>query len=216
LLEINNSQIKNKHTKKMSGGIPHDRFHNLQDDYFDCVICQQVVINPKMCMTCSNVFCKSCILEWQKKSTKCPFKCNASGVMTMGDVPISIINLYEDLEVTCGREDCGEVLKLRDLMNHEMNCGVAKCFNFTKCGNNAPYTIKDKPVCSEACYIVQTLTQNTDISDEELHGMLENFVQKVKTYGDSSQGIMKLSWTSNADGLAVEESLVKNTSAPGG
>lgn len=200
----------------MSGGIPHDRFHNLQDDYFDCVICQQVVISPKMCTTCSNLFCKSCIAEWQKKSTRCPFKCNANGVMTMGDVPVSILNLYEDLEVTCSRENCGMVQKLRDLMSHEMNCGVAKCFNVANCGNNAPYTIKDKPVCSEACFIIQTLAEDPDIAPEQLLGMLQNFVEKVKTYGDSSQSLMKLSWTSNAAGLKVMDSVIKNTSEPGG
>jgi len=34
---------------KMSGGISKERFHNLDEDLFDCVICQQVVINPKIC-----------------------------------------------------------------------------------------------------------------------------------------------------------------------
>lgn len=167
----------------MSGGISKDRFYNLEDDHFDCVICQQVVINPKICVFCNNLFCKFCITEWKKKKPFCPFKCNKSSEMQIGDIPASIKNLYESLRVKCSREDCDEVVSLKELVKHEMNCGIAKCFNHTNCGNTAPYTIMDKPVCSEACYIIEILAENMndgiEISDKELLEHLEKFCEKI-------------------------------------
>lgn len=166
----------------MSGGISKDRFHNLEDDYFDCVICQQVVINPKICVFCNNLFCKFCITEWKKKKPFCPFKCNTSSEMEIGDIPASIKNLYQSLSVKCSREDCKEVVSLQELVKHEMNCGIAKCFNYAKCGNIAPYTIMDKSVCSEACYIINILAENDyQLSDAELLDHLEKFIEKVHT-----------------------------------
>lgn len=188
----------------MSGGIPRERFFNLEDDYFDCVICQQVVMNPKMCSTCNNVFCKSCINEWQKKKPNCPFKCNNNGTIVICDLNPSIMNLYNDQDVKCSRNQCSEVVKLKELMTHEMNCGISKCFNFKKCGNNAPFTIMDKPVCSEACYIVQILTENPWIEDKELQSHLEKFVEKVKSNTDSTISI-QLNWNSTANDLEITE-----------
>lgn len=188
----------------MSGGVPKERFFNLEDDYFDCVICQQVVINPKMCGLCNNVFCKSCINEWQKKKPNCPFKCNSNGPVQIGDLPASIMNLYNDLDVKCSRDECDEVVKLKDLMTHEMNCGISKCFNNEKCGNTAPFTIKDKPVCSETCYIIQVLTENPYQPEKELLSHLEKFVEKVKTNTDQTVSL-KLSWMTTAQSLTITD-----------
>lgn len=190
----------------MSGGITKDRFHNLTDDCFDCVICQQVVINPKICAYCNNIFCNTCINEWIKKKPNCPFKCNNSAPIKVTEIPASIKNLYDDLLVVCSREDCNEVVKLKDLMHHEMNCGISKCFNFDKCGNSAPYTINDRPVCSQSCYIVQMLVENPDIPNEDLLKELEKFVEKVNSNKDSQLEPMKLSLVSSASDMVITNS----------
>jgi len=200
----------------MSGGITKDRFVNLDNERFDCVICQQVVINPKICRTCHNLFCKACIMEWQKKKPNCPFKCNNNAQIQIGDLPVSVKNLYDDLEVQCGRNECNAIIKLKDLMSHEMNCGISKCFNFEKCGNTAPYTINDMPVCSEACYIVQILKERSDISDNELLNHLEKFVEKVNSNGDAHLEQIKLSWVSNSQDIKVNDGSEVSNNLEGG
>jgi len=102
-------------------------------------------------------------------------------------------------------------------MQHEMNCGISKCFNYDKCKNTAPYTIMDKPVCSEACYIVQILAENPYIEDKDLLAHLEKFVQKVNTNGDAHFEQIKLSWTSTAADIQITDgSTVSNNHEQGG
>lgn len=49
-------------------GYPKERFPNLQGEIFDCLICLEVVNNPKECLTCGNLFCNNCIEDWMKKN----------------------------------------------------------------------------------------------------------------------------------------------------
>ena len=32
-----------------------------------CPLCENILINPIMCMSCQNVYCKKCIEAWNKK-----------------------------------------------------------------------------------------------------------------------------------------------------
>ena len=84
-----------------------------------------------------------------------------------------------------------------------MTCGVNRCFNFAKCGNTATYTIMDKPVCSEACYIIQILAENPNISDNDLLSHLEKFCDKILNKTEDKKGL-KLSWTSCANDIEVQ------------
>lgn len=36
-----------------------------RNNYFTCVICLRVVIDPKECQTCNNLFCAGCLLRWE-------------------------------------------------------------------------------------------------------------------------------------------------------
>jgi hypothetical protein len=49
-------------------GYDKDRFPNLSGDMFDCPICTNVVINPKECTGCGDLFCATCIDDWMKKN----------------------------------------------------------------------------------------------------------------------------------------------------
>ena len=40
-----------------------------------CTICDGVVVDPLQCVVCENLFCRSCIEQWEKRSKSCPFKC---------------------------------------------------------------------------------------------------------------------------------------------
>lgn len=49
-------------------GIDKDRFPNLSGDMFDCPICTNVVVKPKECTGCGDLFCSKCIDDWMKKT----------------------------------------------------------------------------------------------------------------------------------------------------
>ena len=49
-------------------GLDKDRFPNLSGDMFDCPICTNVVVNPKECTGCGDLFCSRCIDDWMKKT----------------------------------------------------------------------------------------------------------------------------------------------------
>jgi hypothetical protein len=49
-------------------GYDKDRFPNLAGDMFDCPICTNVVINPKECAGCGDLFCGKCINDWMVKN----------------------------------------------------------------------------------------------------------------------------------------------------
>lgn len=53
----------------------NDEIYKEVKDSIICLICQNIIINPLMCMICKNTFCKKCINQWTKRDPKCPIKC---------------------------------------------------------------------------------------------------------------------------------------------
>lgn len=49
-------------------GYDKERFPNMTGDMFDCPICTNVVILPKECMGCGDLYCGKCIDDWMKKN----------------------------------------------------------------------------------------------------------------------------------------------------
>lgn len=46
---------------------PIDKAHLVSKtvaDLFDCTICRELVLVPKMCKNCQQIFCKGCITGW--------------------------------------------------------------------------------------------------------------------------------------------------------
>lgn len=42
------------------------------DDGFICMMCTEVVCEPKACQNCARLFCTSCIGEWAERNAECP------------------------------------------------------------------------------------------------------------------------------------------------
>jgi hypothetical protein len=49
-------------------GYDKERFPSLNGDMFDCPICTNVVLKPKECTGCGDLFCAKCIDDWTKKN----------------------------------------------------------------------------------------------------------------------------------------------------
>lgn len=78
-----------------------------------CIICSGVVVDPIMCRSCENVFCRSCIEEWKKKSNTCPYKCPDFSLKEN-----KVFNsLIANLKFKCPR-GCGQVIPYPDLIEH--------------------------------------------------------------------------------------------------
>ena len=95
-----------------------DDFYNSIKEEISCSICSCIKRKPTMCSKCQNSFCESCIEEWKKKSSECPFKCiNPSYTFCR-----IINNLLSKLHFKC-KNNCGENIPYDKLEAHyEYEC----------------------------------------------------------------------------------------------
>lgn len=132
-----------------------------------------------MCKQCQHIFCTGCIDEWIKTNKFCPFKCEGKNDMQFIKLPNAVTRMYENLLVSCSKPNCEEIIPLKDLFQHENCCGVQKCENYEKCQNYAPLLILDKRVCSEKCYIHESLKNGEKIEDKILYNLVKNFIENI-------------------------------------
>ena len=81
-----------------------------------CTICSGVVIDPLQCRSCENVFCRSCIEEWKKKSNTCPYKCQD---FTLKENKI-FNSIIANLKFKCSN-GCDEAIPYLELSEHYQN-----------------------------------------------------------------------------------------------
>ena len=95
-----------------------DAFYESIKEELTCSICQSIKVKPVMCTQCQNSFCSSCLDNWNKKSTECPYKCNNPQYTKC----IIINNLLSKLNFKC-KNDCGKNIPYDMLENHyESEC----------------------------------------------------------------------------------------------
>jgi len=162
-------------------GLSSDRFVDEDVDHFLCIICSDMVLNPKMCQKCQHIFCSKCIDEWVKSNKFCPFKCSNKEEMKFIKLPCSVAKMYESLLVTCSKAECQAIIALKDLFHHENSCGAMKCLNHEKCQKDAPLLILDKRVCSEKCYIAMSFKNGEEIEDQILYKLIRNFIERINS-----------------------------------
>ena len=92
-----------------------DEFYQAFKESIICPICNEILLEPMMCMNCQNVFCKDCIETWKKKDNKCPFRCE-NPIYKMSNEKNSILF---NLKFEC--ENCGEIFNYQNILNHS-NC----------------------------------------------------------------------------------------------
>ena len=54
--------------------IKNDKYESFKE-YIICPICKCLMIEPVICLSCQNNYCKNCIESWKKKGGSCPNKC---------------------------------------------------------------------------------------------------------------------------------------------
>ncbi|XP_029447051.1 E3 ubiquitin-protein ligase RNF138-like isoform X2 [Rhinatrema bivittatum] len=95
----------------------------LDDDEFDCPICQEVLQAPVRTMSCNHVFCRKCfLLAVKARGSHCPF-CRGPVLRKERSVPkrdIDMENKMKRFSSAC--KCCGKQVKLYMMRRHYKSC----------------------------------------------------------------------------------------------
>ena len=121
-----------------------ERCTNLDDiilfkNLITCPICFNILIVPKKCSICSNVFCEKCIKNWEHKKKECPFKCKN---FKLSDTDLTFNRFLYLLKIKCKYEKCDYISDYDNVLSHEKNCDLKEmvCLNL---GCNKNLNFKD-------------------------------------------------------------------------
>ena len=134
-------------------------------EQFECVICKEILENPKICVKCKNRFCNICIKEWLKTQNICPFKCTSNS-MKVKNIDIKFKKKYEKIEIICNK-GCKEYFNLKNYFNHIIECKLSECINYHDCKKKAKFLFEKKEYCSYLCLM-------------KINGCGANLIQEMK------------------------------------
>ena len=94
-----------------------DEIYQSLENSVTCSICSDILIEPKMCKNCQNVYCEQCINSWAQKSNTCPNRCQNT-IFIKGQ---GISELLSKLKFICNK--CDGVINYDDMKKHSLiNC----------------------------------------------------------------------------------------------
>ena len=94
------------------------------DNYFICVICTNVVDEPKECDQCERWYCAKCIDTWTQRHSKCP-NCNQV-FQQKKKVSRFAFEKLKNLVFAC--DHCEKHVKYSDMKNHfTTQCMMVAC-----------------------------------------------------------------------------------------
>ena len=109
--------------------------YNLFQDMIICQICQCMMIEPVMCISCQNHYCKKCIEGWKKKDSKCPNRCEN----TIYKDIIEKNRVITKFKFKCIK-GCGAEIPFDDIKSHYNS----NCLENKKKDNNKPNIQNEK------------------------------------------------------------------------
>ena len=112
-----------------------DEIYQTLENSVTCSICSDILIEPKMCMNCQNVYCEQCINNWTQKSITCPNRCQN----TKYSKSLGISELLSKLKFICSK--CSDVINYDDMKKHRF----IDCKNKIKIVKINKDKIKEKP-----------------------------------------------------------------------
>ena len=87
--------------------------YDLFKENIKCSICSHLMIEPVICLSCQNSFCKKCIQDWKAKNGSCPKNCE---ICMINDV-IGKNNFITKFKFKCIK-GCGEEIPFDNINNH--------------------------------------------------------------------------------------------------
>jgi hypothetical protein len=109
-----------------------------------CQNCPFLLSKPRLCLSCSNMFCQDC-----SKTPSCP-KCSES--FKDGIIQTKLINLLNATKVTCPNTECNEEIHYADVIRH-----IEKC-KFTSRIATCPGCLTDIKTTNEEIEIKQHIS----------------------------------------------------------
>lgn len=86
-----------------------------------CSICHDFPIDPIECKSCSNLFCKECLMVWFHTSQKfeCPHKCST---ISLCEIQGSLKLFYNRAKTRCQNRLCKFRGSVHAIIQHEETC----------------------------------------------------------------------------------------------
>jgi hypothetical protein len=98
-----------------------DEIYEIFSSSVTCRLCNNIYINPIMCIKCQNVYCKRCIDNWCKNEKKCPNQCESPDYRNC----LAKNDILSKLKFSC--VGCGEEIGYYEAEKHHNSC----CPNMT-------------------------------------------------------------------------------------
>ena len=92
---------------------------------FKCKICSYILTEPIQCTCCNELFCKECLIKYQKENNHCPNTTLTSHKhVHYVSAPTNITKALDSLVFYCKYYEygCDEQIKLNELKTHEQKC----------------------------------------------------------------------------------------------
>jgi hypothetical protein len=124
---------------------------------FTCIICLNIVINPKICSECDILICLKCIDDWQKRNINCP---HCKKKFAEGRVNRQIINTLSRFKIKCNYIGCVEEIWYENIITHFNKCNyLLKKYACVKCHKEIISNLLDEQIkthyyeCFKGCSI---------------------------------------------------------------
>ena len=96
--------------------VKNDIYELFKDNIY-CQVCNSLMIDPVICLSCQSTFCKKCSKELKDTGENCPKKCSNFNIQDV----IGKNNLISKFKFKC-INGCGEEILYDNINNHYKNC----------------------------------------------------------------------------------------------
>lgn len=118
--------------------IQNKEFLNNIENNVVCKLCSFVLIDPKQCSNCKNLYCSICIEVWLKNNKNCPFNCCFYEIQNASN---KINNILEDLKIKC--DYCYIIFDYKNYISHTNTCSEKILVTCPICNNKNSCKIED-------------------------------------------------------------------------
>ena len=144
--------------------INKEYFENIKD-FITCIICLELVIDPRQCPQCQNCFCNLCYIKSNKQN--CPYKCKE----TKFYIPRMITALISKLLFKCKTSTCENLIKYNEYSNTKL---CAKCYHKIDLNENLIKEIKKSLIDKETEIAnLKNIIENQKANIDDLEDQLD-------------------------------------------
>ncbi|CAK61783.1 unnamed protein product (macronuclear) [Paramecium tetraurelia] len=163
---------------------------NTIDQNLLCLICQELVVDPKECSQCQNLFCSECITQWLEKRKSCPYNCSKE--IELKNPHRIVKNQISQIEVKCVNKGCDLQMQIQNIDSHLQQCEYQeKQCQFADCDfKDIQKQIKHhEQICEHRVQNCQKCDATYKVNQE--HDCLVHLLQKLKLQEANFQAYQK-------------------------